>query len=424
MKMKRRILIFLTVIALVLACCTATGASLAEAAPVLDENTEYGLVQSENIEIPVFTEENMKMFEIPDNEALQFAKELKAGWNLGNTFDAQDSKTAAGRDYETYWCGAKTTRELIHAIKSAGFNLIRMPVSWHNHVSGEDYTIDEAWLNRVREVAQWIVDEDMYFIINIHHDNSLEYLYPDSKHYEQSEKYITAIWSQIADAFADFDEHCIMESMNEPRLVGSNFEWWLNQNAQECQDAADCINRLNQAFVDTVRAAGGSNATRYLLVPGYCASPDGATSYLFKMPQDTADNRIMIEVHAYTPYNYALNTNNPDHSFDLEKDQDKKSEIAQFMNKLYDKYIAKGIPVIIDEYGALQKTNDDLQGRVNFAAYYVASASTRGITCCWWDNHNFTGAGEKFGIIDRNKIEWKSPDIALAILNNCLLNRE
>ena len=259
-----------------------------------------------------------------------------------------------------------------------------MPVSWHNHVKGEDYTINPEWMARVREVAQWIVDEGMYFIINIHHDNRLKFLYPDTKHYEQSEKYISAVWSQVAEAFADFDDHCIMESMNEPRLVGSPFEWWLNPNAPECKDAADCINRL----------------------------------------ADTADNRIMLEVHAYTPYNYALNRTDPDNHFDLDKDHNKKSEIATFMKKLYEKYIKQGIPVIIDEFGALQKTADDLQGRVNFAAYYVASASTRGMTCCWWDNHAFTGNGERFGIIDRRKVEWAYPDIALAILRNCLFNRE
>ena len=299
--MFHRIGVFLTVLTLLFCCINPLyEPAAAEAAVLQNENELYGLVQSDSIEIPVYSEDNMKFFDIPDNEALLFAKGLKAGWNLGNTFDAQDNKTVQGRDYETYWCGAKTSRELIHALKEAGFNLIRMPVSWHNHVSGEDYTIDPAWLERVREVAQWIADEDMYFIINIHHDNSEDYFYPDSKHYDQSEKYITSIWSQVAEAFRDFDEHCIMESMNEPRLVGSSFEWSLNQSVPECQDAADCINRLNQAFVDTVRAAGGENATRYLLVPGYCASYDGALSYLFRLPRDSADNRIMVEIHAYT----------------------------------------------------------------------------------------------------------------------------
>ena len=422
--MARRVIVFLCVAMIAFSGCAGiTGAVVSEAAVSADGTDTHGLSQSDTISIPVFSEDNMKFFEIPENEALQFTKTLKAGWNLGNTFDAYDNRTVPGRDYETYWSGAKTTRELIHALSEAGFNLIRIPVSWHNHVSGNNYAIDTAWINRIKEVAGWIVDEDMYFIINIHHDNSEQYLYPDTKHYDQSEKYLTAIWSQVADAFADFDDHCIMESMNEPRLVGSSFEWWLNPNAAECQDAADCINRLNQAFVDTVRASGGYNAKRYLMVPGYCASPDGVISNLFKIPHDAAENKIIVEVHAYTPYDYALNTKNPDHSFDLEKDQSKKTDISRFMNNLYNKYIAQGIPVIIDEFGALQKKTDDLQGRVNFAAYYIASASTRGMTCCWWDNHAFTGGGEKFGIIDRKNAVWKFPDIALAILRNCMLNR-
>ena len=384
------------------------------------------LHQTEGIIIPVFSEENMKKFEIPDNEALQFTRALKAGWNLGNTFDAHPNNDTffSGTAMETSWVGTKTTKDLIHAIKEAGFNCIRLPVSWHNHVKGDDYTIDPDWLGRVKEVAQWIVDEDMYFIINIHHDNRDKFLFPDSKHYDQSEKYIREIWSQVAKEFADFDDHCIMESMNEPRLVGSSFEWWLNPNANECKDAVDCINRLNQVFVETVRASDGYNSTRYLMIPGYCASPDGVLSSLFRIPDDTVENRIILEVHAYTPYNYALNTSNPDHSFDLDKDQNKKTEISKFMNKLYEKFISKGIPGIIDEFGALQKSPEDLQDRVNFAAYYIASASTRGITCCWWDNHVFTGNGERFGLINRRNGEWKFPDIALAILRNCLYNRE
>ena len=401
-------------------------AETAASEPVpVPETDIYGLIQSDNIEIPLFSEENMKFFEIPDNEAMQFSRRLKAGWNLGNTFDAQDEgKGVAGRDYETYWCGAKTTKDLIHALKEAGFNLIRIPVSWHNHMIDENYTIDDAWMGRIRQVAQWIIDEDMYFIINIHHDNSKRYLYPDTEHYEQSERYVEAVWRQVSDAFSGFDDHCIFESMNEPRLVGSEYEWWLNPGAPECKDAADCINRLNQKFVDTVRAAEGNNSTRYLLVPGYCASPDGALSSFFRLPDDSAENRIMIEVHAYTPYDYALNRNNPDSSFDLEKDTRKMGEITGFMNKLYSKFVQKGVPVVIDEFGALQKNADDLQDRVNFASFYTASASARGIPCVWWDNHGFSGNGERFGLINRNKKIWKYPDIALAILKNCMINRE
>ena len=396
----------------------------AEAALVPEEDP-YQLIQSEDISIPVFTGETLKEFDLPDNEAIRFVANLKAGWNLGNTFDAHDEKNnSLGLRLETYWCGAKTTRELFHALKTAGFNLVRIPVSWHNHVTGDDYSIDPEWMARVKEVAQWASDEDMYFIINIHHDNFEKYFYPDDEHAEQSKKYLTAIWTQIAENFADFDDHCILESLNEPRLVGKNNEWYVDTNLASGRLAIQYINQWNQMFVEIIRGTGGNNATRYLSVPGYCASPAGVLSDLFVMPKDTAENRIIISVHAYTPYSFALDKTNPDSSFDLEEDKGKKQEIASFMNNLYKKYVSNGIPVIIDEFGALQKKSTDLQARVNFTAYYIASASTRGITCCWWDNHAFTGDGERFGIIDRNAIEWKYPDIALAILRNCTFNRE
>ena len=410
---------FLLILSIMLSCCISLAVTAA-AEPATVPETDYGLIPSGDIVIPIITEEETGKFEIPDSEALLFAEKLKLGWNLGNTFDAKDDgKGQADRDYETYWCGAKTSEELIHALKKAGFNLIRMPVSWHNHLTDNGYTVDSAWMERVREVAKWITDEGMYVIIYIHHDNSELFLYPDSDHYAESEKYISAIWRQISESFADFDEHVIFESMNEPRLVNTKYEWWLDPRSSECKDAANCINMLNQKFVDTVRASGGNNASRYLLVPGYCASPDAAVSSLFVLPKDSAENRIMIEVHAYTPYNYALNQADPDSRFDLGNDRNKMKQIQDFMNSLYRKYITKGIPVIIDEFGALQKKNDDLQDRVNFAAFYVASAAARGIPCVWWDNHCFSSDGERFGLIDRNELVWIYPDIAIAMLENC-----
>ena len=379
-------------------------------------------VQTEGIEVPVVT--NMKQFEIPDNEALRFVRELKVGWNLGNTFDAFDgfTKHATGAGMETIWVGTRTTPELFSALKEAGFRLIRMPVSWHNHVD-EQNQVDEAWLNRVVEVAHDALNEGLYVIVNTHHDNDLAYYYPDEAHYERSAAYLSAIWKQMAEAFADCDDHLILESMNEPRLVGTAYEWSWQEEVPACQEAAACINKLNQLFVDTVRATGGNNATRYLSVPAYDASPWYACNEAFQLPTDTAENRILVATHAYTPYEFALNRNNrTDTTFDLEKDDSKKSEIGSMMNALYERFVSRGIPVVMDEFGALDK-GGNLQDRVNFASYYVASASARGITCCWWDNHAFVGNGELFGLINRKNCEWTYPDIALAIMRNCEINR-
>ena len=379
-------------------------------------------VQTKGITIPVI--EDLKKFEIPDNDAMALLRDMKCGWNLGNTFDAYNGYNSyfPGTDMESSWVNVKTSRELIAAIKEVGFNTIRIPVSWHNHVDKDD-VIDREWMDRVREVTGWALDEGMYVIVNVHHDNDKNYFYPDTDHYDRSAAYLTAIWTQMAEAFKDCDEHLILESLNEPRLVGTEYEWSWNANAPECQMAAKYINQLNQLFVDTVRATGGNNTTRYLAIPAYCAAPWNAVNQLFQLPEDTADNRIIVAAHAYTPYNFALNLDSSDRSFDLEKDKNKKSEIDSFMNNLYNRFIKNGIPVMMDEFGALDK-NGNTQDRVNFAAYYVASASTRGITCVWWDNHAYSGNGERFALIGRSSLKWIYPDIVLAIQENCLYNRE
>ena len=400
----------ITALTLVLCLILSSAAGLAEPP-----------VQTEGITIPVI--DDLKKFEIPDNDAMKLLKDMKCGWNLGNTFDAFNGYTAhtRGTAMETSWVGAKTTKKLIAAIKEAGFNTIRMPVSWHNHVDEND-VIDPEWIDRVREVAGWALDLDMYVIVNTHHDNDVKYYYPDTVHYDRSEAYLSAIWTQMAEAFKDCDDHLILESMNEPRLVGTAYEWNWNSNVSECRLSAKYLNQLNQKFVDIVRASGGNNATRYLAVPAYSASPWYAVDQAFQLPEDTADNRIIVAAHAYTPYNFALNIQSKDRTFDIEKDQSKKGEIANFMNGLYNRFIQNGIPVMMDEFGALDK-DGNLQDRVNFTAYYVASASARGITCVWWDNHNFTGGGERFGLIRRTTLQWECTDIALAIQANCLYNR-
>ncbi len=378
---------------------------------------------AESVSVPVI--DNMKVFEIPDNEALRFVRELKTGWNLGNTFDAFDVRNWYRGDelgMESAWVKTITTREDIHALKEAGFNLIRIPCTWKEHVDKND-VISAVWLNRVKEVASWVLEEGMYAIVNVHHDDRyVENFYLDKAHYDRTAAYMSSIWRQLAEAFADTDEHLILESMNEPRLFGTQWEWsWDSKNAQ-CQEAMECINQLNQLFVDTVRAAGGHNATRYLAVPSYCANPWNAVSDQFVLPTDSIENHIIVAAHAYTPYNFALNLNSTDRTFSLD-DGPKKAEIAGFLKALYEKYVQHGIPVLMDEYGALNK-GGNLQDRVNFTAYYVASASARGITCCWWDNHNFTGDGEQFGILDRKQAAFTYPEIVEAIMKNCLIGRE
>lgn len=357
---------------------------------------------------------NIEKQPIPDNEALAFVRDMKVGWNLGNTFDAVDATWLTNKlDYEKAWVGVKTNEGMIKAVKDAGFNTIRIPVSWHNHVSGDDHKIDTDWLDRVQEVVDYAVKYDLYIIINIHHDMGKDYIYTSKEYLGQSVHYVRSIWSQLAERFRDYSHRLIFESLNEPRMVGHNNEWWLDLSNKDCREAVECLNELNQVFVDTVRSSGGNNKDRYLMVPGYAASYAGALADGFAIPKDTVDNRIIVSVHAYTPYNFALDAGGV-RTFDINRPAS-TNEIDYFMTELYKKFISNGIPVVIGEFGARRK-GDNLQDRVDFTAYYVASASARGMTCIWWDNHGFSGDGELFGLLDRRYLNWKFPEIVEAMM--------
>ena len=363
----------------------------------------------EEITVP---ELNIIRREIPDNEAMEFLKLMGVGWNLGNTFDAIKQGWNAKADemtLETSWCGEKTTEKMIEVLQESGFSSIRIPVSWHDHVSGENHEISERWMSRVQEVVDWAYSRGMYVILNIHHDE--DQFEPSKKHFDESAHYIQCVWTQIAERFKDYDEHLILESMNEPRLMNSQYEWYLDTNVQECLDAAECLNQLNQLFVDTVRASGSYNATRYLMVPGYDASPENAVRDLFTLPKDTVENKLIVSVHAYTPYDFALNIQGGA-TFGT---QNQKQDIISFMNSLYNKYTVNGIPVVIGEYGALKK-NNNLQDRVNWTAFYVSAASARNFPCLWWDNHSFSGNGENFGLLNRKTCTIATPEILQAIM--------
>jgi endoglucanase len=366
----------------------------------------------EEITVPELT---ITRREIPDNEAMAFLKAMGVGWNLGNTFDAIKgdwNRNADEMTVEKSWCQVYTTEEMIAAIHDAGFTSIRIPASWHDHVSGENHEISAKWMDRVQEVVNWAYDRGMYVILNIHHDE--EQFLPSPAHYEASAHYVECIWKQIAERFRDYDDHLILESLNEPRLLNSPYEWWIDPNVQECQEAIDCLNRLNQLFVDTVRSDGGNNAKRYLMVPGYDASPENAVRDSFLLPTDTVENRLIVSVHAYTPYSFALDMN-PGTSVSTFGDQQQKQDIVYFMNNLYNQYILKGIPVVIGEYGALKK-GDNVQDRVDWTAFYVATASARNLPCLWWDNNAFSGNGEKFGLLNRQDVSFPYPKIVEAIM--------
>ena len=324
-----------------------------------------------------------------DTEAI--LEDMGLGWNLGNSLDATGG---SGLDTETSWSNPKTTQALIDKVKSLGFNTVRVPVSWGKHVSGDNYTIDSAWLARVKEVVDYCYKNDMYVILNIHHDTKSSAsasgagYYPRSSAYSSSEKFVTSVWSQAAEYFKDYDYHLIFETLNEPRLIGTRYEWWFDKWSipSEVKDAIDCINKLNQKAVDTIRDTGSNNRGRLIMCPGYDASIDGATVSGFKLPTDISGNknRIAISVHAYSPYNFAMNVGSGSTSTYTSSI---KNELQDLFSTLKSNFRDKGIPVVIGEFGSTDKNNT--AERVKWATDYTALAKKNNIPCLLWDNNAF-----------------------------------
>ena len=326
-----------------------------------------------------------------DTEAI--LEDMGLGWNLGNSLDATGG---SGLDTETSWSNPKTTQALIDKVKSLGFNTVRVPVSWGKHVSGDNYTIDSAWLARVKEVVDYCYKNDMYVILNIHHDTKSSAsasgagYYPRSSAYSSSEKFVTSVWSQMAEYFKDYDYHLIFETLNEPRLIGTGYEWWFNKwnIPSEVKDAIDCINKLNQKAVDTIRDTGSNNRGRLIMCPGYDASIDGATVSGFKLPTDISGNknRIAVSVHAYSPYNFAMNIDTSNGATSTYSSYI-KDELKNLFSTLKSNFRDKGIPVVIGEFGSTDKNNT--AERVKWATDYTALAKKNNIPCVLWDNNAF-----------------------------------
>ena len=341
------------------------------------------------------------------NRAKEIVKEMGVGWNLGNTFDTININTTDELKYETGWGNPQTTKAMIDKVADMGFTSIRIPVSWHPHVD-ENLNISSAWLNRVKTVVDWAINDGLYVIINIHHDNDIRsgkknYFYPSSTHLTTSKNYVTKIWQQVSNKFKNYNDHLVFETLNEPRLIGTGSEWGFNtaNPGTAVNDAISCINTLNQAAVDTIRATGGNNKTRLIMCPGYDASIEGATVSSFKMPTDSS-NMLAYSVHGYTPWDFAGNG-----SGTASYSRNVKSGLTYLFNSLKSNVQSKGYPVVLGEFGATDKNNSTDRG--NWAKDYVTQATGLGIACLVWDNGGFRKEGstnydDHYGVLNRRTL--------------------
>ncbi len=391
MKLKRTLSLIIGA-AMAVSCFAACGDSD-------DSQTSDSAAQSDNsqTESEAQPSEGDTLQEMRDITAWELVQEMNTGWNLGNTLDANGS---SGVEAETSWGNPVTTKEMIDAVKEAGFNVLRVPVSWGTHMD-DDYNVEEEWMARVREVVDYGINNDMYVILNTHHE---EWYFPTEEDKEQDIEQLTALWTQIAEEFQNYDEHLIFEGLNEPRLRGTALEWTGGDEASRA-----IVNEYAKAFYETVRNSGGNNPNRHLMITGYAAS--SSRNCLEAIDLSEFDDKVIVSVHAYLPYSFALDTQGTD-QFNADTDG---GVIDTLFNDLNDLFLSKNIPVIVGEYGCVNKYNPE--ERVECIEYYLNVAKEAGVPCIWWDNGAFFGTGENFGILDRSVMPtWKFPEVVDAIM--------
>ncbi len=333
-------------------------------------------------------------------KAADVVKEMRMGWNLGNTMDSYHdglSGTASAKQFETAWGNPETTQELIDTVIAEGFNVIRIPVSWRSHIgAAPEYQIDKEWMHRVKEIVDYAYNRDVYVILNTHHENWNEPYYENE---EKASAIMKSVWTQIGEAFAEYDEHLIFEAQNEPRKIGTNVEW----NGGD-KEGWEVVNRLNRVFIDTIRQGEGCNPYRMLMIPGYAANCWEGIKHI-EVPEN--DTRIIVSVHAYEPYDFALNMQG------RSEWQHDTSAIDVIMKNIKTLFIDKDIPVIIGEFAAMNRDNEE--ERAQWATYYVTKAREIGVPCIWWDNGIFEGDGERLGLFDRRSYECVYPMVLEAL---------
>jgi len=316
-----------------------------------------------------------------DIPAVELVNGIKIGWNLGNTLDTADLHwlpiNANVSQFETAWGNPVTTKAMIDTIKNAGFNAIRIPVSWSKCVNS-NYVIRRDFMRRVKQVVDYAVSNEMYIILNTHHDEGI-FKFVD-RDMERSKKAFVKIWEQICETFKDYSEKLVFEGLNEPRTKGSPNEW----NGGTAEERNN-LNIYNQLFVDTVRASGGNNVMRILMIPAYAASALEQPMNDLVIPNDPVnrENKIIVSIHAYEPYNFALNENSPVNTWSRTNRND-TLPITERIDRVYSLFIQKGIPVIMGEFAALNKNNE--AARAEWAEFYVSYAKSKGVKCFWWDD--------------------------------------
>ncbi len=352
------------------------------------------------------------VFEMPADESemrpvtsLELSKEMGIGWNIGNSLDAVGG--------ETHWGNPQISKRLIDSVKHAGFNSVRIPVAWSKFSNERDYIIEDYFMLRVETVVNYVLDNEMYAIINIHWDEGwMQPTYDD----EYAVNYrLNAMWKQIASHFRDYDDHLLFAGTNEVLVTG--------EYGTPLEENYTVQNGFNQNFVTTVRNTGGRNVFRHLIVQGYNTNIDHTINFA-RIPKDTVEDRLFMEVHYYDPYNFTLNEDSEIHQWgeiseDPQSTENWANEVwvdAQF-EKMQTNFINEGVPVILGEYGVIKReevTDHDIY-RKYYLEYVTNSAVEHELVPFYWDNGYDGNYG--FALFDRETGDIIEPELIEVIID-------
>lgn len=338
-----------------------------------------------------------------------FAK-LRLGWNLGNSLDVPEGETA--------WGNPAATPELMQAVAAAGFRLVRIPVTWTPRTGpAPDFVIEPGFFARVGEVVGYAHSAGLYAVINLHHDgadnfkgvewitlNDADGKTTDANNAAVRNRFVK-VWAQIAGYFSGYGEELMFESMNEIH------DGYGNPDPRHFT----FINELNQEFVKLVRASGGNNDERHLIVPGYNTNIDH-TIKGFELPADPTANRLSLSVHYYDPYLFALQakTNTWGAASPGRDNWGQEDFVLTQFDKLKTTYLDQGVAVFLGEYGATHQASYADYQRY-YVEYVTKAAVDRGILPVYWDNGGQGSGGEKFGLMDRTKNDVHLPKVVEAL---------
>ncbi len=324
-----------------------------------------------------------------DISSFDLVAEMGAGWNLGNSFDVTSSD-------KTSWGNPLPNKTIIDNVREMGFTTLRIPITWgydqNNHAP---YTIDPNYLIRVRNVVNYAFQNGMHVIINVHHDN--HWVVPDAAHANETKERLGSLWTQVSEYFIEYNDSLIFETLNEPRLEGIPEEWSGGTPA-----GRGFINDFHTTAVNAIRATGGNNALRHIMIPTWAASTVDAAMDDLEIPNN--DQKIIISLHTYFPWAFAGEA-----SISWGSDQDKLDLEGEF-DRIYQKWIVEEQrPVILGEWGTIAA--NPINSRLEYYEFYAREAAERGLLTIVWDD------GGNFRLYNRHQQRWDYEGLASVIIS-------